>query len=179
MYILFIYSILRGLEWFSYLGLRSILLLYLIHIIDLDDNRAQEIYGGYIIACYILCLIGGYISDQFIGAKHSLILGSVMLFIGHITFFFSYENEYNIVLALTAMSLGNGIFKPNAKVIIGAICDSSNQKEFYYRFYYLVFNQFGFFAPIITTYFYMYQYEYGFLAAAFAMIFVFILLFDE
>ncbi|MEL6712045.1 MAG: oligopeptide:H+ symporter [Pseudomonadota bacterium] len=176
MFLLSVYAIIKGFERFSYVGMRAILLLYLINVVGLSDDRAQEIYGGYTIVCYIASLLGGYIADNFIGARRSMLLGSILICIGHILFFYSNADEYNMVFALGAIGLGAAIFKPNCMSMIGAISDGSQDRSLNYRFYYIIFNFFNFLAPLITAYFYVYNYEYGFLVAAVAMIFVLLLL---
>jgi len=66
-------------ERFSYYGMRSILVLYMVAPIaqgglGFDTKRATSIYGTYTMSVYLTALPGGLIADRFLGARLAVLL---------------------------------------------------------------------------------------------------------
>ncbi|MFB1019251.1 MAG: MFS transporter, partial [Flavobacteriales bacterium] len=79
-------------ERFSYYGMRAILVLYLITEVKetnpglgWSDGDALALYGWYTMMVYVMSVPGGYIADKFLGQKKSVLIGGVLLLIGHST----------------------------------------------------------------------------------------------
>src|SRR5271155_4119421 len=75
-------------ERFSYYGMRSILILYVVAGVSsggfaLDDRPASAIYGLYIAATYVFALIGGWIGDRLLGAQGAIIAGGSFIAVGN------------------------------------------------------------------------------------------------
>ena len=77
-------------ERFSYYGMRSILVLYLIS----DSNSANpgmgwtnveaiSLYGWYTALVYLLCVPGGIIADRYLNNRKAVLLGGFLLCFGH------------------------------------------------------------------------------------------------
>ena len=94
-------------ERFSYYGMRSILVLYLIS----DSNSANpgmgwtnveaiSLYGWYTALVYFACIPGGIIADKIFGYKKSVIIGGFLLCVGHLLLSFSNNFFFSLVLDL-------------------------------------------------------------------------------
>ena len=77
-------------ERFSYYGMRAILVLYLVTEtkeinpgLGWTDGDALALYGWYTMMVYVMSVPGGYIADKFLGQKRSVLIGGVLLLIGH------------------------------------------------------------------------------------------------
>src|ERR1700720_4069524 len=129
-------------ERFSYYGMRALLVLYMVKYLLLpgaaDDvlgfaaikgaleflfgplaaqPLASQIYGFYTAFVYATPLIGGLLADRVLGQRRTVILGAVLMAIGHFLMAF----EATFFLALFALILGNGAFKPNISIQGGGL----------------------------------------------------------
>ena len=79
-------------ERFSFYGMRALLTLYLAN--DLFSSLANgkevayEIYAAYGSLVYFTPAIGGMLADRVIGHKNSIMLGAVLMTLGHFTMAF-------------------------------------------------------------------------------------------
>ena len=76
-------------ERFSYYGMRSLLVLYLISAQEWADGRAYSLYGTYSSLVYVTPLIGGWLADRLLGTQRSLVIGGLIIALGHFTLAFS------------------------------------------------------------------------------------------
>lgn len=70
-------------ERYSYYGMRGLLLLYLVQHFLFTDGEANMIYGGYIALVYIMSMIGGILSDRYLGQRKAVTFGAILLVAGH------------------------------------------------------------------------------------------------
>ena len=70
-------------ERFSYYGMRALLVLYLVNALKWDTARATNLYGTYTSLAYLTPLFGGYLADRFLGTRRSLVIGGVLIALGH------------------------------------------------------------------------------------------------
>ena len=75
-------------ERFSYYGMRAMLVLYLVNALKWDTPHAANLYGTYTMLVYLTPVIGGYLADRFIGTRRSLVIGSIVISLGHFTLAF-------------------------------------------------------------------------------------------
>jgi POT family proton-dependent oligopeptide transporter len=52
--------------------------------LGLGTGRASAIFGGYLLAIYLFGLSGGQIADRFLGSKRTIIVGGMLIAVGHI-----------------------------------------------------------------------------------------------
>lgn len=70
-------------ERFSYYGMRGLLLLYLVQHFLFGDREASILYGGYIALVYIMSIVGGVLSDRYLGQRKAVTYGAILLVLGH------------------------------------------------------------------------------------------------
>lgn len=70
-------------ERFSYYGMRGLLSLYLIQHFLFSDGEANMIYAGYIALVYIMSMVGGILSDKYLGQAKAVTFGAILLVAGH------------------------------------------------------------------------------------------------
>ena len=106
-------------ERFSYYGMRALLMLYMVNYFKWSQKEASTTYKIYTSFVYITPIIGGYLADRFLGNKIAVIIGALLMAVGH--FLMAFE-EYPIFLsALIFLIVGNGFFKPNMSTQVGRL----------------------------------------------------------
>ena len=92
-------------ERFSYYGMRAFLVLYLVKALKWPDADATGLYGTYTSLVYLTPLIGGYLADRLIGTRRSLVLGAVIIALGHFCLAFDAMPMFYAGLALIMVGL--------------------------------------------------------------------------
>lgn len=116
-------------ERFNFYGMRALLTLFLINSLRFQESESSIIYGGFLSLCYLTPMLGGFISDKFLGNRNCILLGGVLMAIGQFLLFVSASTfGSNISLATTIMwaalfviIFGNGFFKPNISSMVGSL----------------------------------------------------------
>ncbi len=108
-------------ERFSYYGMRSLLVLYLISAQEWADGRAYSLYGTYSSLVYVTPLIGGWLADRLLGTQRSLVIGGLIITLGHFTLAFSGLGMETFYAGLAFIIIGTGFFKPNVSTIVGQL----------------------------------------------------------
>ena len=129
-------------ERFSYYGMRSLLVLYMVKYVLLAENAdkviglaalrsffesmfgplaaqpfSSHIYGLYTGLVYFTPFFGGLIADRLLGQHKTIVIGASLMAIGH--FMMAFEPLF--LFALIALILGNGCFKPNMSAQVGTL----------------------------------------------------------
>jgi len=63
-------------ERFSYYGMRSLLVLYLINALSYTRDNALALYGIYTGLVYLTPIYGGAIADKYLGKRRALLIGA-------------------------------------------------------------------------------------------------------
>src|SRR5687768_2586255 len=71
-------------ERFSFYGMRALLILYTTKILGFQDEEANMQYGAYNALVYSMPLLGGWVADRYLGFRKSIMLGGVLMAIGHL-----------------------------------------------------------------------------------------------
>jgi POT family proton-dependent oligopeptide transporter len=155
-------------ERFSYYGMRSLLVYYMIKHLQFTQERSSEIYGLYTGFVYFTPLFGGMLADRFLGQRRTVILGGMLMAIGH--FLMAFESLF--FLALIFLILGNGAFKPNISTQVGALYPAGDhRRDRAFSIFYMGINLGAFFSPLVCgTLGEKIGYPWGFGAAGIGMV---------
>jgi proton-dependent oligopeptide transporter, POT family len=116
-------------ERFNFYGMRAILTLFMANALMFGERESSLIYGGFLGLCYLTPMLGGYVSDKYLGNRACIILGGLTMAIGQLllfasasTFQASLSTAQTIMwIALGVIILGNGFFKPNISSMVGQL----------------------------------------------------------
>lgn len=116
-------------ERFNFYGMRALLTLFLVNALAFSEADSSIIYGGFLGLCYLTPMLGGYISDRYLGNRNCIILGGFIMGVGQLLMVLSatlyainVETAKTIVwLALFVIIMGNGFFKPNISSMVGQL----------------------------------------------------------
>jgi POT family proton-dependent oligopeptide transporter len=159
----------EGCERFSYYSMQTLLVLYMVNyllvpgrmnkVIGLDwlqahvyhgisgQPLASAIFGTYTAAVYATPIVGGIIADKWLGRNTTLIVGGVLMAIGH--FLMAIESAF--VFALLFLLLGVGAFKGNIATQVGALYGPNDlRRAMAFQIFYIFINVSVIVAPLIS-----------------------------
>ena len=155
-------------ERFSYYGMRALLVYYMIKQLMFTQGEASQIYGLYTGLVYLTPLFGGILADRVLGQRRTVILGAVLMAIGH--FLMAFQSVF--FPALLFLILGNGAFKPNISTQVGSLYPAGDpRRDRAFSIFYVGINLGAFFSPLVCgTLGEVYGWHYGFSAAGVGMV---------
>ncbi|MDR0291326.1 MAG: peptide MFS transporter [Elusimicrobium sp.] len=170
-------------ERFNYYGMRALLTLFMISsVIGFDKPQAFKIYGWFTALVYLTPVVGGHLADKYIGKRHSITIGAVLMMMGQFTLaaYGFMPARAALFAGLTLIVLGNGFFKPNISSIVGELYEPNDpRRDGGFTIFYMGINVGAFFAPFITGFLgeqsratapAWVQWRYGFMAAGVGML---------
>jgi proton-dependent oligopeptide transporter, POT family len=116
-------------ERFNFYGMRAILTLFMVNALRMNEGQSSLIYGGFLGLCYLTPMLGGFISDRFLGNRNCIMLGGTLMAIGQFLLFFSatvFSSDVHFAtillwIALGIIIFGNGFFKPNISSMVSSL----------------------------------------------------------
>ena len=157
-------------ERFSYYGMRALLVLYMVKYLLFSTEKAGNVYGIYTGLVYLTPLIGGYIADRYLGQKICIIIGAILMMIGH--FAMSISDLPFFYSALGLLIVGSGFFKPNISTMVGQLYEKNDpRRDGGFTIFYMGINLGAFLSPLICgTLGEKVSFHYGFAAAGVGML---------
>lgn len=138
-------------ERFSFYGMRALLIVYTVEQLGFPDAAANMQYGAYNALVYTMPLIGGWIADRLLGFRKSIILGGIIMAIGHLVL--AIPSHTTFFLGLGFLISGNGFFKPNISSFLGKFyAEQDIRKDSAYSIFYMGINIGGFLGTLICGY---------------------------
>jgi POT family proton-dependent oligopeptide transporter len=158
-------------ERFSFYGMKTLLMLYLLNYFMWDQERASSLMGWYVAAAYGLPVMGGFIADRFLGAKRAVIVGAILLSIGHLTMVM--EPLPYFYAALILIVVGVGFLKPNISTQVGKLYPPGDpRRDGAFTIFYMGINLGALAGPFVCDWLRTHKgYHWGFGAAGVGMIF--------
>ena len=156
-------------ERFSFYGMRVLLMLYMLKALEFSTEKAGSVYGLYTGLVYLTPLLGGYIADRYWGQRRAILVGGVLMMLGH--FAMAVQSLPFFYSALALLILGNGFFKPNISTLVGGLYEKNDpRRDAAFTIFYMGINLGAFFSPIIcSTLGERVGWHYGFAAAGVGM----------
>ncbi len=132
---------------FSYWGIQSLLVLYLIHHLHLSSTMGYEIFGVFTASTFALSILGGLMADNFFGYKKTLIIGVVVALLGNILL--CMPGNTFMFLGLACVNYGIGIFLPNNSNLLGCFYNQNdNRRDRGFTIFYMGTNIGGLLGPV-------------------------------
>jgi len=170
-------------ERFSYYGMRALLVLYLTKHFLFDKQEAYGLYGAYTTLVYITPVIGGILADRYLGPRKAVLIGAVLLVLGHLGMAVEGEPVLNAadrndtVMNIFYMSLaliiaGVGFLKANISTIVGELYKKGDERrDGAFTIFYVGINLGAFGGALIAGYLgETYGWKYGFGLAGIGML---------
>jgi POT family proton-dependent oligopeptide transporter len=190
-------------ERFSYYGMRALFVLFLIasteQLLPSGENNwnpgfgwteadAYTLYGVYTFMVYLTSIFGGIAADRWLGTHRSMLIGGVVIALGHIALAgmalfphgagvaVSLEHGSGALLSFlvgcTLIILGTGFFKPCVSVMVGQLYrENDPRRDSGFTIFYMGINLGAFFSPLVAGSLAKFVgWHWGFGAAAVGMI---------
>lgn len=121
-------------ERFSYYGMRALLVIFLIGAMDVSNpgwgwerENALSLLGTYALMVYLTPILGGYIADRIIGYRSAVVIGALLMTVGHASL--AVETPLFLYIGIGFLIIGNGFFKPNMTSIISEMYENYPEKK--------------------------------------------------
>lgn len=167
-------------ERFSFYGMRALLILYMVNELKYSDEKGNLVYGSYQALVYTMPLFGGLIADKIFGFRRSVVLGGVLMAIGHLIL--ALPSEQSFFVGLAFLISGNGFFKPNISSMVGRLYrPGDSRRDVGFSIFYLGINVGAFLGGLICGYVgQQINWHYGFgLAGIFMVLGLIVFLFGQ
>ncbi|WP_055447772.1 peptide MFS transporter [Lacinutrix mariniflava] len=145
-------------ERFSYYGMRALLVLFLVSTLidggwDWSRSDALVLYGWYTGLVYLTPIIGGFIADKFMGYRNAIVLGALIMTLGHASMALEGITSIFFYVGLSFLIIGNGFFKPNISAMVGQLYKSQGkEKDGGYTIFYMGINAGAFLGILLCGY---------------------------
>ncbi|HEY6870656.1 MAG TPA: oligopeptide:H+ symporter, partial [Novosphingobium sp.] len=162
-------SFVEGCERFSYYSMQTLLVLYMVKYLLLPEHAghvwglawlkgtlyagkegqplASAIFGNYTALVYLTPIVGGFIADRWLGRRATLVLGGVVMALGH--FLMAFEGTF--LLALLALVVGVGLFKGNIASQVGELYRPDDlRRAMAFQIFYIAINVSVIAAPLVS-----------------------------
>lgn len=173
-------------ERFSFYGMKALLLLYLLKHHGFDDDNGYDLIGAYGGLVYAVPVIGGLVADRWLGMRKAVVLGGVLLCLGHLGMAVEGHDARMVdgqmvrdegalqvfYLSLALIIMGVGFLKPNISTIVGKLyAEDDPRRDSGFTLFYAGINVGGLFAGLICAFLgETYGWKYGFGAAGIGML---------
>ncbi len=143
-------------ERFSYYGMRALLVMFFTASLMEEGwawprEHAMALFGSYTALVYLSTLIGGYMADKKIGYRMAVVVGALLMTMGHASM--AFETPFFVYLGLTLLVFGSGFFKPNMTSIISIMYkDHQDKKDGAYTIFYMGVNAGAFLGILLCGY---------------------------
>ena len=164
-------------ERFSYYGMRALLVLFLVTSAS-DANpgygwtntEALVLYGNYTMLVYLASIPGGLLADRLLGQKRAVMLGGLLLCIGH--GILAIDNITAFYAGLGFIIAGVGCLKPNISSMVGGLYrQGDDRRDQGFTIFYIGINVGAFLSSLIVGYVgQAYGWHYGFGLAGIGML---------
>jgi len=162
-------SFVEGCERFSYYSMQTLLVLYMVKFLFLPENigsviglewlrqhhyvgleaqpLASALFGDYTAFVYLTPILGGIVADRWLGRRSTLILGGLIMALGH--FLMAFQGTF--LFALLALIVGVGLFKGNIASQVGELYSENDiRRAMAFQIFYIAINVSVIAAPLIS-----------------------------
>jgi POT family proton-dependent oligopeptide transporter len=173
-------------ERFSFYGMKALLLLYLVKHHAFLESQGLVVTGAYGGMVYAVPLLGGLLADRFLGMRKAVVLGGILLCLGHLGMAYEghaaetvngvvHRDTFALAVFYLSLSLiisGVGFLKPNISTIVGKLYpDNDPRIDSGFTIFYAGINVGALFSSLICGYLgEVWGWGYGFGAAGIGML---------
>jgi POT family proton-dependent oligopeptide transporter len=140
-------------ERFSYYGMRAILTLFMTAAIaegglGFKPEESGPIYAMYTSLVYLVTIPGGWIADNFLGQRKSVLWGGFVIMLGHICL--AMHGLMFFYMGLGLIITGTGLLKPNISVMVGQLYSEKDiRRDSGFSIFYMGINLGALISPLV------------------------------
>ncbi len=141
-------------ERFGFYTMLAIFVYYIQAKFGFTATQAGAVYGTFLFGIYFFPLIGGWLADRVIGYGKTIVLGTILMFLGYVLMALPGFGQVVLFIALGIICVGTGFFKGNLQALVGNLYDDpryEKNRDFAFNIFYMGINVGAFFAPHAAT----------------------------
>ncbi len=126
--------------WFSYYGVKALLIAFMVTQMHLPEKYSYAVLGTYAALVYGLQIFGGVLADRLLGFRKSMIWGGILMICGHLMMSLPYPQLF--FAGLSFIAWGSGFFSGPDAAIIGMFYSKKDQahKDNGFILFYMIIN---------------------------------------
>ena len=118
---------------FSYYGMKLVLLLFIAEStakggLRLSNGEATSLLASFMAFSYLSPIVGGWISDRFLGPKLCVIIGMIISGCGYFLAFMSHSKQ-EIQLMIVLCVIGSGLYKSTSQTLVGSLFENDDPRK--------------------------------------------------
>jgi proton-dependent oligopeptide transporter, POT family len=157
-------------ERFGYYTVQGVLTLFFIRSLGYTDVEAYYTFGAFSALIYSMVVIGGYLGDNVLGTKRTIVVGLTLLVLGYLSLALS--NQYTVFYSLGLICVGNGLFKANPANLLSKCYEPNDRRlQVGFTLYYMSINLGSiaalYFGPLLSS---RYGYPYAFMMSVIGLL---------
>jgi len=136
--------------------MRAFLILYMTTPViagglGMADSDATSIYGTYTGSAWGASILGGIIGDRWLGQYRSVLIGAVVIMLGHFSLVF--EPLPFFYAGLSLIVIGTGLLKPNVSTLVGSLYPQGDaRRDGGFSIFYMGINVGALLGPLVAGY---------------------------
>lgn len=107
-------------ERFSFYGMQALIVLYMVKVLGFDDARASLTFGAYAAFVFLTPIAGGALADRVMGFRRAVIVGGVIIMLGHIVLALPFGSA-SMFVGMAFVVVGTGFFKSSVSAVVGQL----------------------------------------------------------
>ncbi len=146
---LLLLCVIEGCERFAATSLGSLLVLYMTEQRGASPSQALRIIGSFNALCYLAPVVGGALSDRFLGAWRTMLAGAIFMAAAYGVLGLGLSPSLLLVLVL--LVAGHGLFKPSINALLDSLYPAGDpRRETAHSWFYFAVNLGTMLAPLAT-----------------------------
>ncbi|MFV0520011.1 MAG: peptide MFS transporter [Lachnospirales bacterium] len=152
----YVCSVAFAFERMAFYSVKWILAYFIIKTVSegglgLSETQGANFQANFVAFTYIAPILLGFLADRFVGARHCVSVGMILMGVGYIVAGFATDMTLLYVM-LFLVSVGTGLFKGNLTAMIGRLFYSQEELDAAYSIYYSFVNIGSFIGTTIVAY---------------------------
>ncbi len=158
-------------ERYGFYVVQALLALYMAFHFKWADKEVYALVSLFTAMNYLSPIVGGWIADNLLGQKNTIMTGAFCLFFSYIALSLV-DTNFGLIAALSAISVGTGLLKPNISSLLGnEYPPNSTKRESGFILFYLGITTGIILGTTLPSYIQAYfGWSAAFLSAAFGMV---------
>lgn len=105
-------------ERYGFYVVQTLLALYMAIHFEWNDRQVYALVSSFTAMTYLSPIIGGWIADNLLGQKNTILTGAVCLFFSYTILSFV-TSSFGLIASLAGVAVGTGLLKPNISSLLG------------------------------------------------------------
>ena len=111
-------------ERFGFYGVQAILAMYFVKQLGYSEAESFYVFGSFSAFVFGFVWIGGWIGDNYFGAKRTILFGAIVLMLSYVAL--ALASHQTVFYALAGIVVGNALFKANPSSLVSKMYEKGD-----------------------------------------------------